>query len=175
MKAVECWFDSVPNNVGRNEIKLLTKSRWTHVTDKKNVAGRFPFLDVCKKGAGKVTFVVKGEPKDDDLRKKVQAHEKHHADDNEAIFNSVLVPWDQAIKTAKDNKSKATAATSSVCERVLYAQLGRDQRPNNIVSNIATNIAARGDAFHNSAAGKRPTTSIEDKDSDCTLVKARTG
>jgi hypothetical protein len=122
-----------------------------------------------------VTFVVKGEPKDDDLRKKVQAHEKHHADDNEAIFKSVVVPWDAAIKKANKEKSKTKAANNTICEKVLYNSIGQDQRPNNIVSNIAANITAQADTFHNSGAGQKPTTKIEEKDSDCTLVKVRTG
>jgi hypothetical protein len=175
VKAVECWFDSAADNKGSYEMKLLKKDRWTHITSKKNVAGRFPTLKACKKGSGDVTFVVKGEPKDEDLRMKVQAHEKHHADDDEAIFNNVLVPWDAAVTKAHKDKSKVTAGDISICEKVLYSSLGREQKPNDIVSKIAQNITTQADTFHNSGEGGKPPTKVEEFDSDCNLVKVRTG
>src|SRR5262249_29795900 len=55
--AVECWFNSEPDNQGSYEMKLLKQGRWTHVTEKKNVGGRFPSLKKCKEGFGDVTFV----------------------------------------------------------------------------------------------------------------------
>ena len=89
--ALECWFNFEPNNQGSYEMKLLKLASWTHVTEKKNVGGRFPNLKKCKEGFVDVTFVVKGDPNDNDLRDRVKVHENTHATDDEDVFNDVLV------------------------------------------------------------------------------------
>jgi len=89
--ALECWFNSEPDNQGSYEMKLLKLASWTHVTEKKNVGGRFPNLKKCKEGFVDVTFVVKGDPNDNDLRDRVKVHENTHATDDEDVFNDVLV------------------------------------------------------------------------------------
>ena len=172
-RGMDCWFSSVPDNVGSYDMKVLKKGSWTHVTDKKNVAGRFPTLKACKNGFGDVTFVVRAN---NDLRKKVETHEKHHADDYEAIFNNVLVPWDVKVTDAHKNGKKMAAIDGSVCEKRLYlASVGKNQTPDDIVSSITNDINTRADAFHNSPAGNKPNVSIVDVDSDCNVVKAKAG
>lgn len=156
-------------------MKLLSNDRWTHVTEKKNIGSRFPRLKSCKGGFGDVTFVVKGEPKDKDLRTKVKTHEKHHADDDEAVFNDLLGTWDKELtKTYKQNL-KAKGPSLNICEKGLYLVGGKDRNPDDLVSNIANGIVTKATDFHKSDAGAKPTTRIEEADSDCTVVKARTG
>jgi hypothetical protein len=175
-KGVDCWFDSVPANEGSYEMKLLRTSRWTHITEKKTLAGRYPTLKACKEGSGDVTFVLKGEPKDDDLRNSVKAHEKHHADDDKAVFDSVLVPWDKAVTKAHKDQTKGLGADVGSCEKVLYlTAIGHDQLPTNIVSNLSTAMNTSGVSFHNTGAGSKPTTKIEKVESGCDVVRARTG
>lgn len=173
--AVECWFDSVPDNEGSNEVKVLTSGSWSHVTEKKNVFGRFPTLKACNKGAGDVTFVVKGDPNAKTVGDKVKAHEKQHADDNEALFKDLVIPWDTAITTAFKSKTKAKVPTKNICDKAVYLLSGKDYSPADLVANLSKQIDKKGKDFHGEPAGARPTTKPEQPDSDCNVVKARTG
>ena len=169
---VECWFDSVPDNKGTLDMRLLTDKTWTYVTDKPNLAKRFPSLKACDVGSGKVTFAVRGEPSDGELRKRVAAHEKVHGDDDEAAFNNFLKPWDTEItKRHKDNK-RSKGPNMTVCEALLY--LGT-QKPGDVAVAMANEIDSKARSFHNTAAGSKPSTQPEKPDSDCNNVKARTG
>ncbi len=171
----ECWFDSVRDNEGTNEVKVLKPGSWTHVTEKKNVAGRFSSLKACKKGAGDVTFVLRGDPDADTVRDKVKAHENKHAEDNEAIFNNLVVAWDKDITTTFNNKSKAKAPTKKICEHAVYTSGGKNNNPEDLITNLSQQINAAGLDFHSKPAGARPKTKPEKPDSDCNVVKARTG
>jgi hypothetical protein len=168
---VECWLDSVPDNVGSYEMKLLTKGSFSFVTDKTNVGKRFPSLKPCKDGFGKVTFVLKGDS--DALRKRVQAHEKHHAEDDEAVFNDVLGGWDKYITDTHKQKLPSKAPNQSLCERGLFRFGDRNNNPDDMVINLARQIEAKGVAFHRRPEGARPNVKPEQPDSSCNQVNAR--
>jgi hypothetical protein len=171
-RGVDCLFTSVPDNVGSYDMRLLKRgSTWTHVTEKKNVGGRLPSLRSCKEGFGDVTFVVRGGR---DLGTKVETHEKRHAADYEAIFNSVLVPWDTKVTEAHKKSTKMAGPDDATCESRLYlAAVGPKQTPGDLAATITNEINSRASAFHSSAAGRKPNVSVIDVDTDCTVVKAK--
>jgi len=171
--AVECWFNSEPDNQGSYEMKLLKQGRWTHVTEKKNVGGRFPSLKKCKEGFGDVTFVVRGDPNDNDLRDRVKVHENKHATDDEDVFNDVLDTWDKKVTKAYNDKVKTKAPNLTTCERILYSSHGKS--PDDVVPDMAKNIKKKADDFHNTKEGAKPNTHIDKVESDCTVVRVRTG
>jgi hypothetical protein len=173
VQGVECWFASEPVNQGGYQMKLLKQGSWTHVTEKKNVGGRFPSLKKCKDGFGAVNFIVRGEPKDGDLRDRVKAHEKHHADDDEALFNDLLGTWDKKVTKAYNDKSKTIGSNLTTCEKALYLGNGKD--PSEPLTNLAQGIVKKAGDFHGTKEGAKPNTQPEDVDSDCTVVKVRTG
>ena len=99
-------------------MKLLKQGSWTHVTEKKNVGGRFPKLKKCKEGFGDVTFVVRGDSSDNDLRDRVKVHENKHATDDEDVFNDVLGTWDKKVTKAYNDKVKTKAPNLTIsCEK----------------------------------------------------------
>ena len=171
--AVECWFNSEPDNQGSYEMKLLKQGSWTHVTEKKNVGGRFPSLKKCKEGFGDVTFVVRGDPNDNDLRDRVKVHENKHATDDEDVFNDVLDTWDKKVTKAYNDKVKTKAPNLTTCERILYSSHGMS--PDDVVPDMAKNIKKKADDFHNTKEGAKPNTHIDKVESDCTVVRVRTG
>ena len=171
--AVECWFDSEPDNQGSYEMKLLKQGSWTHVTEKKNVGGRFPSLKKCKEGFGDVTFVVKGDPNDNDLRDRVKVHENKHATDDEDVFNDVLGTWDKKVTKAYNDKVKTKAPNLTICERILYSSHGKS--PDDVVPDMARKIKKKADDFHSTKEGAKPNTQIDKVESDCTVVRVRTG
>ena len=171
--AVECWFASEPDNQGSYEMKLLKQGSWTHVTEKKNVGGRFPSLKKCKEGFGDVTFVVKGDPNDNDLRDRVKVHENKHATDDEDVFNDVLGTWDKKVTKAYNDKVKTKAPNLTTCKRILYLSHGKS--PDDVVPDMAKKIKKKADDFHNTKEGAKPNTQIDKVESDCTVVRVRTG
>jgi len=171
----ECWFDKVQENVGSYEMNLLTNGTWKFITDKKNVGGRFPSLKPCKDGFGDVTFVVRGDPNDKTVRDKVAAHEKKHADDDEAVFNDLVVNWDKEITTSYNNKTKAKAPTLPICEQSVYLLNGKNNNPDRLVTDVAQQIVAKADDFHTKPAGAKPNTKPDPPASDCNVQKARVG
>ena len=174
VKGEECWFDSVPDNEGSYEMKVLKSGSWTKVTEKKNVGGRFPTVKPCQKGTGDVTFVVKGEPKDDNLRNKVKAHEKQHATDDETVFNDLLGAWDKAITKAHKKNYKAKGPNLKICEKAVYVFDGKNHSPDDLVANLAQGIVARATEFHGTEKGKHRDSKVESFDSDCNVVTVRT-
>jgi len=168
---IECWIDSEPQNIGSYEMKLLKKGNFSFVTDKKNVGGRFPSLRACKEGFGKVTFVLAGDA--DALRAKVQAHEKHHAADDEAVFNDVLGAWDKYVTETHKNKLTAKAPNLSLCEGGLFRFGNTNNNPDEVVINLARQVRAKGDSFHATPAGAKPNVKPEQPDSSCNQVNAR--
>jgi hypothetical protein len=169
----ECWIDSVNDNEGTNEIKVLQPGTWKFVTEKMNVYKRFPSLKACNKGAGDVTFVLRGDPDADTIRDRVKAHEGEHAKDNEKLFGDLVGGWDKEITTAQQNTTKAKAPTKNVCDKVIYAQVTKSTSPEDLVKNLSQQINKKGDDFHKTAAGKKPTIKPDKPDSDCNNVKAR--
>src|SRR5262245_20621935 len=139
--AVECWFNSEPDNQGSYEMNLLKQGSWTHVTEKKNVGGRFPSLKKCKEGFGDATFVVKGDPNDNDLRDRVKVHENKHSTDDEDVFNDVLGTWDNKVTKAYNDKVKTKAPNLTTCERILYLRHGKS--PDDVVPDMAKKLKKR--------------------------------
>jgi hypothetical protein len=152
-------------------MKLLKKGNFSFVTDKKNVGGRFPSLKACKEGFGDCTFVLKGDA--DALRNRVQAHEKHHADDDEAVFNDVLGGWDKYITDTQKKKIPSRAPNLSRCEGGLFRFGSTNNNPDDMVLNLAHQINAKGEGFHRTPAGARPNVQPEKPGSDCNQVNAR--
>ena len=171
----ECWFDKVEENVGSYEMNLPTNDTWKFITDKKNIGARFPSLKPCKNGFGDVTFVVRGDPDVKTVRDRVAAHEKKHAEDDEAVFNDLVVSWDKDITTAFKDKTKAKAPTLPICEQSIYLFGGKNHNPNDLVSNVAHQIVAKATDFHSKPAGAKPETKPDPPESDCNVQKARTG
>jgi len=173
--AVECQIDSVDDNKGTNEIKLLSKDTWKFVTDKTNVGKRFPSLKACANGFGQVTFVVRGDPSDDKVRDRVRAHENQHADDNEAAFKTHLVAWDKAITDLKTNQIKVKRPTLPLCKAGLYAYGGKDNDPDNVAIRLAQEIVTKNNDFHSKPAGAKPDTKPDPPQGDCTNQTAQIG
>jgi Domain of unknown function (DUF4157) len=172
IKGSECWFDSVPDNKGVIETQVLSESNWTYVADKPNLAKRFSSLKACDVGSGKSTFVVRGEPDDDTLRNRIKKHEKTHGDDDEEAFKDFLKAWDAKVTQRHKDKYKAKAPTISICEASLYSG---SQKPGDLAVAMATQMDTKAKGFHNTAEGSKPTTKPEKPDSDCNVVKAKTG
>ena len=169
----ECWIDSVPDNVGTNEVKVLTQGTWKKTTDKTNVGARFPSLKACVNGFGDVNFVVRGDPDDDTVRDRVKEHEKQHSKDNEKVFSDLVVAWDKELTKAQQDKTKPKAPQKPICEHLLYTHRTTSGSPKNLVANIVGQINKKGSDFHDTAAGKKPEAKPEKPDSDCNFPKAR--
>lgn len=170
-KGVDCWFDSVPHNVGSYEMKVLKSGRWKYDTTKAKMAALFPALRACQKaGDGYSTFIVK---ENEDLRKRVRIHEEHHVDDYKTIFKDVLVHWDNKVTEAQKNRRKMVGTDFDDCQKKLYlASVGPKQTPNDIVASIITNINTKAKAFHDTPAGRKVKIFNVEAGEDCNTVKA---
>ena len=117
-----------------------------------------------------MTFVVRDNK---DLPTKIETHETQHKKDYEAIFNSVLVPWDSKVTEARKNSRKMAGNDDRNCERNLYlSSAGQNQMPADIESTISNEINKRANDFHRKPAGSKPNISITNVEPDCTVVKA---
>ena len=119
-------------------------------------------------------FLITGRVNDLKSRREI-AGLRVEAWDKDLIFNDLVGPWDTAITTAFKSKSTVKATTQKICEKALYAFSGKNNSPDDLVTNLSGQINKAGEDFHKKAAGARPTTKPEKPDSDCNVVKARTG
>jgi hypothetical protein len=172
-RGVDCKFSSVPDNEGSYKMHLLTPlqdGKWTHVTEKKNVLGRFPTMTDCKKKPNEdVNFIVKAKA---DQPAQTETHEGKHADDYEDIFNKVVVPWDQGVTKAMKSGAQMAGKDAPACEQQLYT-LARQQQPDKILENFATTFNKRSNDFHGTAAGRKPNISIVRVGDDCNAATVK--
>ncbi len=151
-----CWIETEPTNIGSFIMNLPTDHAWSTVTTKANLANyassqkdpefREQLSPCMVSEAGNATLTVKGIPTDADIRASVRTHEEKHADDIEAAFNAVVVPWDNAMTAAKDAKQVFKGPAIESCEYSLFKAVGGD--PFSIAGKLADLIEFAAKKLH---------------------------
>lgn len=166
---VECWVNSVGNNVGSFDMTLPAAGPWTTTTPKIGVAGLVG-SPACV-AAGDTSFSVHGLPTDADFLTRATAHEQHHAADHESVFNAIAVPWDNALTAAAAAPQTAgnifSGADVTPCEASLYSAMGGT--PDAIATNLHNSWIAANNAFHASPTGHAASLSGGTADATCSV------
>ncbi len=148
---VQCWVNTIPTNVGSFVENVMSNGPWSTVTTKANLGFRFGLPACVAAGSGNATFTAHGVPSDAAVAAANRRHENHHAADEQASFNEVVVPWDTAMTAAQSSQRKFAGADATACEAALFAAIGGT--PDDIATNLWNSIGSKGDAFHSTPAG----------------------
>jgi len=172
--AVDCWFDSVPDNEVSFAMRVLKPGPWTAATTKGRMVELFGALPACQKaGDGAATLIVKGMPNDEEQRKRTRTHEDQHVKDYKSILKDILVPWDKRVADAESKKQKLPGSYQSDCERKLYrAFVGQKSTPDEIVTELIDSINKKAKDFHDTAAGRKVNISNPVPGRNCNTVTA---
>jgi hypothetical protein len=169
-KRVECHFDTVPDNKGSFDMKILKDGEWSLVTTKANLAALFG-LNGCG-GGGDATLVINGIQKNEDQRNRTRTHEDQHVKDDKAIFEAVVGSWDTLLAEAKRRRRTEVADTADECRQNLYDRQVSKQDPTYIVTKLINDINAKSKDFHNTGAGRNVRISNAQPLNNCTTVTA---
>ena len=169
-KRVECHFDTVPDNKGSFDMKVLKDGEWSLVTTKANLAALFG-LNGCG-GGGDATLVINGIQKNEDQRNRTRTHEDQHVKDDKAIFEAVVGSWDTLLAEAKRRRRTEVADTADECRQNLYDRHVSKQDPTFIVTKLINDINAKAKDFHNTGAGRNVRISNAQPQNNCTTVTA---
>ncbi len=145
----EVWISSIPTNVGSFEMWVPNSGPWTIVTSRADIGARFG-LPACTAATGNTTFSVNGQPSDADLAVQIRIHENRHAADHRRVFNTVLVPWDNAMTRVGTQKFRG--ADVAAAKATLFQAIGGT--PDAIARNLYDSWDAATKAFHSTAAGR---------------------
>lgn len=176
-KHVRCWFDSLPENNVSYSMKALSLDPWSVRTTKGKMYELFPTLKACEKNPkAQAVFTLKGDPTDEDQRKRTREHEGRHATDYETIFTEVIEPWDKKITESKTNKQVVAGVDRNSCEQILYkSQVGEKKTPDGLIRTIINRINSMGKAFHDTPEGRMVIVSdpkVDDKSCNSVTAKA---
>ncbi len=173
-RAVECKFNSEPDNEVSYKMNVLSSSAWTITTTSARIAALFPRLVPCRAGGtANVRFTINGKPSNQDVRNMVRTHEDKHAADYKTIFNDVLAPWDKRVAEAYNKGQTMLGTNADDCEKKLYlARVGQKQTPKDIMAEIINSINSKARAFHNTAAGRNVNVSNVQSDPNCNTITA---
>lgn len=169
-KRVECHFDSVPDNKGSFDMKVLKDGEWSLVTTKARLANLFG-LNSCG-GGGDATLVINGMLKNEDQRNRTRTHEDQHVTDDKAIFEAVVGSWDTLVAEAKRLRRTEVADDVDECRQNLYDRHVNKQDPNYIVTKLINDINAKAAGFHNTGPGRNVRISNAQPQNNCTTVTA---
>jgi len=168
-KKVECHFDTVPDNKGSFDMKVLKDGEWSLVTTKARLANMFG-LNGC--GGGDATLVINGIQKNEDQRNRTRTHEDQHVKDDKAIFAAVVGSWDTLLAEAKRLRRTEVADTADECRQNLYDRQVSKQDPTYIVTKLINDINAKSKDFHDTGAGRNVRISNAQPLNNCTTVTA---
>jgi|GEM_PF-6191138 len=169
--------NSVPEQVGGNDETVLKPGPWVKAMSKTNLTSinweetlhvaKIQNIDKCK-GAGTISFTVKGKPSDDELYKANRIHENHHSSDDKAAFESVVGRWDKGLQDAKDKHTKFGGDTPDDATATLLGFMGGT--PDNIAEQVFSSSTERGLAFHDSPEGRHMEPFSLTINKDCSVV-----
>lgn len=168
---VRCRFRAVRDNEVSWAMKVLAPGPWSHVTTKARLGALFHALQQCA-GQDAATLTLNGKPQDTDQQARTRTHEDQHVADYKAIFETLLVPWDEQVTEAQKKRLRATAATEPECEDALYATHVSNQTPTRLVTAIINEINQRARTFHASAAGRDVNITNVVPAADCSTITA---
>ena len=169
-KRVECHFDTVPDNKGSFDMKILKDGEWSLVTTKARLANMFG-LNGCG-GGGDATLIINGIQKNEDQRNRTRTHEDQHVKDDKTIFEAVVGSWDTLLAEAKRRRRTEVADTADECRQNLYDRHVSKQDPTYIVTKLINDINDKAKDFHNTGAGRNVRISNAQPQNNCTTVTA---
>lgn len=164
----EVRIASVPNNVGSFDETVLNGGPWTTVATRANLATRLSLIECATAGPGNATLTARGVPSDADVAAANRTHEDRHATDHSTVFNAIMVPWDNALTQALNNRRSFRGADQAAAEAELFRSVGGT--PDQIATNLWTTWTGTGDAFHATPNGGPLRLSNPVSDPGCTTV-----
>ncbi len=166
----ECWVASVPTNKGSSEKLVMENPPWSLLTNKMKLAMRFKLNPCIEAASGEATFIVKGNPSDEEVWVENLVHEDHHALDNERMFNATIFNWDVELTKAYTSQQIFRGAEMAACEAALFNAMGGTS--DDVAKNFFNACVNARDTFHASPAGKTPQwTEPPTSDENCQIVR----
>ena len=102
-------------------------------------------------------FRVAGAPSDDGFAALVETHEDQHVADLWRTTGQILEPWDANLRLLRNTDSPIEAIDEGTATAELYRTVGGT--PAEIGQRILSDIRDKGNAFHETARGGKPTVS----------------
>jgi hypothetical protein len=125
---VDNWVESVPTNQASFTMALPSGGPWSTSAPKSSVVALFATMGLAAQATcltpGNSTFSINGKPTDATFAANIRTHENLHATDHQTAFNSILVPWDTRLETAKRLHTTFNAADPAAAEAALFAAMG---------------------------------------------------